>query len=90
MLRSFVEKHPQDWYQSIASICVPYNMGVHLTAGTTPFEVVLSRRVPDIRLVLLSFKWKMAGSEQKDDFFRRLKSTITEARPSLESTHAHY
>lgn len=48
MLRSDVEEHPQDRCQYIAALCFSYNMEIHSTTSTTPFERAVRLLIPPL------------------------------------------
>ena len=46
MLRHYVGDHQDDWDRYTGPLSMAYNMSVHSSTGTTPFELVLSRPPP--------------------------------------------
>ena len=47
-LRHYVAEHQTDWDLYIQPLTYAYNMQVHRTTGTTPFDLILSRHPPNI------------------------------------------
>ena len=49
MLRCYVEKNNGLWCLYAPALCYEYNMSVHGTTGTTPFDLVLNRPLPEFK-----------------------------------------
>ena len=50
MLRCYVEEHQNDWDRYASALAYEYNNHVHMSTGTTPFELILSRPPPPFSL----------------------------------------
>jgi len=90
MLRSYVDEHPKDWCAYTSALCYAYNMAVHRSTNTTPFELVLSRPPPEFTLAHSPRRRKAPVRETKEDYARRLGIAIGKARNSLLRTQQRY
>ena len=91
MLRNYVNDHQDDWDQYVRALTFAYNCGVHRSTGTTPFDLVLSRKLPDLAI---------RNGENGEDtpitkdrrpvFLKRLEQALGKARSRLEATEQRY
>ncbi len=49
-LRKFCADHPHDWYLLTNALTFGYNCNVHISTGLAPFDLVLSRTRPLLRI----------------------------------------
>ena len=47
-LRHYVSEHQRDWDDYVQPLTYAYNMQVHKSTGTTPFDLILTRHPPGI------------------------------------------
>ena len=90
MLRCYVEDNPGIWCLYAPALCYAYNMSMHSTTGTTPFDLVLSRPPPEFtRDNRLQSRARTARA-QKSDYVRRLHIALQKASRSLERAQVRY
>lgn len=90
MLRCYVDDHPTDWCVYAPALCYAYNMSVHRSTNTTPFDLVLSRAPADFTMAYPPSKVKKNGKESRGEFVERLEVTLHKARDALARTQARY
>ena len=90
MLRCYVEDNPGLWCLYALALCYAYNMSVHSTTGTTPFDLVLSRPPPDFTDDHRPQSRARPMRAQKSDYVRRLHVAPQKASRSLERAQARY
>ena len=90
MLRCYVEDNPGFWCLYAPALCYAYNMSVHSTTGTTPFDLVLSR--PPLEFTRDHRPQSRARTvrAQKSDYLRRLHVSLQKASRSLKRAQARY
>ena len=96
-LRHYIEEHQRDWDAYVQPLTYAYNMQVHRTTGTTPFDLVLTRHPPGIAV-----NEPAAGAQQtvpdvnmtpamfKRMTLRRLRHVLTEARSTMTQAQQLY
>ena len=90
MLRCYVEDNPRLWCLYAPALCYAYNMSVHSTIGTTPFDLVLSRPPPEITRDLRLQSRARTARAQKSDYVQRLQVALQKASRSLQRAQARY
>ena len=90
MLRCYVEDNPEDWCLMVHVLTFAYNMSVHRSTGTTPFELVLTRYPPEFTLAHNANRLEAVTNNDRADFASRLGVCITKARNSLLKSQARY
>ena len=90
MLRCYVEDNPGLWCMYAPALCYAYNMSVHTSTGTTPFELVLSRPPPEFTRDHRPQSRARPVRAQKNDYVRRLHVALQKATLSLARTQARY
>ena len=90
MLRNYINEHRNDWDQFVSGLVYAYNMTVHRTTKTTPFELVLSRPPPPFTLQSDSAGPRKASRDAKADFIRRIENAIANAGENLRRVQERY
>ena len=90
MLRCYVEDNPRLWCLYAPGLCYAYNMSVHSTTGTTPFDLVLSRPPPEFTCDHRPQSRARTARAQKSDYVRRLHVALQKSSRSLEPAQARY
>ena len=91
MLRHFVGEHQDDWDVYAGAVTHAYNLSVHRSTGTTPFDLVLSRPPPPFVVQFSTRNKRSAKSKQlSKDFATRLHDTLAKAKGNLEAAQARY
>lgn len=90
MLRCYVEDHPGEWCTYAPAVCFAYNMSVHRSTGTTPFELVLSRPPPEFTLDHNAQRLAATTPATREDFAHRLAIALHKARKTLLRTQRRY
>lgn len=88
MLRCYVEDHRADWNSFARALCYVYNNAVYSSTGTTPFNLVSSRPLPE--LVIIQYDRRDPKRSIKEDLKKRLEDAIGKAKISLEAIKAKY
>ncbi|MEM6472591.1 MAG: chromo domain-containing protein [Planctomycetota bacterium] len=89
MLRCFVDENPQDWDVYAPALTYAYNMQVHRSTKTRPFDLILSRPPPDFT-AHHNVETRQPIDGKDETFADRLKRTLTKARAALSKTQARY
>ena len=76
MLRCFVEDNPKDWSRYTSVLAYSYNMAIHRTTGTTPFDLVLSRPPPEFTIDHTARRRRSTTPFEKNDYACRLGIAI--------------
>ena len=91
MLRHYVGEHQDDWDRYAMALTHAYNMTVHRSTGTTPFELVLSRPPPPFAVQQSPSAQKVKKSSKLEEvYLRRLEAAIAKARTRLTDAQARY
>ena len=89
MLRCYVDENPQDWDTYAPALTYAYNMHVHRSTGTRPFDLVLSRPPPDFTTGPEVTRIPPPGTRRLL-FADRLRASIEQARATLQRTQGRY
>ena len=98
-IRNYVSDSQRDWDEWLGPLTYAYNMQVHRSTGTTPFDLVLSRQPPPLfveREMLEHNPNESARdrrarlSQAKQDFLHRLEEMMVKARNNLAKTQRRY
>ena len=95
MLRCYVEDNPGLWCLYAPALCYAYKMSVYSTTvvpvtGTTPFDLVLSRPLPEFSRDHPPQSKARPARAQKNDYVRRLHIALQKASRSLERAHERF
>ena len=98
-IRNYVSDSQRDWDEWLDPLTYAYNTQVHRSTGTTPFDLVLSRHPPSLLVEQGMLEHKSTErardrrarmAQAKQDFLRRLESTLNTARKNLAKTQQRY
>ena len=90
MFRCYVEDKPGLWCLYAPALCYAYNMSVHSTTCTTPFDLVLSRPPPEFTRDNRPQLRARTARAQKNDYVQRLQVALQKASRSLQRAQARY
>ena len=83
-----MDDNPGEWDVYAPALTYAYNMQVHRTTGTRPFDLVLSRLPPEF--TLRQARSVRTTNRQDRDRVTKLRDTINKARSKLMKTQARY
>ena len=98
-LRDYVSDTQRDWDEWLGPLTYAYNMQVHRSTGTTPFDLVLSRHPPPLlveedmleHVPHVSARERRARiSRAKQEFLARLRDLVAKASQNLARTQQRY
>ena len=98
-LRDYVSESQRDWDEWLEPLTYAYNMQVHRSTGTTPFDLVLSRHPPSLLMEEdlrehIPRESSPTRSERissvKNQFLTRLEMLMQKARANLNRTQLRY
>ena len=98
-LRNYVSESQRDWDEWLGPLTFAYNMQVHRSTGTTPFDLVLTRHPPSMLMeedMREHFPQKILPkqseriSNAKKDFLQRFERLMQKARANLNRTQLRY
>ena len=93
MLRHYVSEHQDDWDYFTPTLTFAYNMTVHRSTGTTPFELVLSRPPPPFAIQRMPVTEKATRRKKldlRDEFIDRLTNAVESANERLSAAQERY
>ena len=98
-IRHYVADSQRDWDEWLDPITYAYNMQVHRSTGTTPFDLVLSRHPPPLLVeedMLEHVPHESARDRRarisyaKQEFLTKLRELVAKASQNLARTQARY
>ena len=94
-LRHFVAEHQSNWDEFVQPLTYAYNMQVHATTGTTPFDLVLSRHPPSITVKPpdnpdAHTDTPPSAVNTKVGNFRKWRTALAAARTRMTAAQARY
>ena len=98
-LRNYVSESQRDWDEWLEPLTYAYNMQVHRSTGTTPFDLVLTRHPPsllmeeDLREHLPQASPSTSSrriASAKKEFLARFATLMAKARANLKRTQLRY
>ena len=96
-LAHYVEEHQRDWDEFVQPCTYAYNMQVHRTTGTTPFDLVLTRHPPNIivRDIPAAGSYSVTESNLSDAarkkvILRRIAQSLQEAKTKMSAAQRRY
>lgn len=94
-LRHFVAEHQRNWDEFVQPLTYAYNMQVHASTGTTPFDLILSRHPPSIISKVPApdksdKPGKATAVTAKRANFRRWRTVLAQAREKLSRAQRRY
>ena len=88
-LRQYVSEHQRDWDDYVQPLTYAYNMQVHRSTGTTPFDLTLTRHPPGIS-VQASSKSSVLKWHRPDNGANEAVDSAASATDNLLSGHKAY
>ena len=95
-LKHYVAEHQRDWDQYIYPLTYAYNMQVHKSTGTSPFNLVLTRHPPGIAVTTPSTGMDGVDASEpspaqfKKLTLKRIARLLEKAKTSLSRAQARY
>ncbi|CAN8075291.1 unnamed protein product [Agarophyton chilense] len=90
-LRHYIADHPKEWDMYTDTLCYTYNAQVHTSTKAAPFDLVISRNLPSLRMRLDEVKEDKPTPEQNHLRWRiDLRLRTEQAGPELAKTQARY
>ena len=98
-IRNYVSESQRDWDEWLGPLTYAYNMQVHRSTGTTPFDLVLSRHPPPLLVEQAMLEHnpnerardrRARMSIAKQEFLFRLGKLMSKARANLAKTQQRY
>ena len=98
-IRNYVSDSQRDWDEWLGPLTYAYNMRVHRSTGTTPFDLVLSRQPPPLFVEQGMLEHnpnerardrRARLSQAKQDFLHRLEEVVVKAKSNLAKTQQRY
>ena len=95
-LRHYVTEHQRDWDEFVQPLTYAYNMQVHRSTGTTPFDLVLTRHPPGIAVSIPTSAVppdrhvEPTTAQMKRITMRRLREVLARASEKLTHAQAQY
>ena len=95
-LRHYVTEHQRDWDEFVQPLTYAYNMQVHRSTGTTPFDLVLTRHPPGISVSMPTSAvppdrhTEPTTAQMKRITMRRLRQVLARASEKMTQAQAQY
>ncbi|CDF32213.1 unnamed protein product [Chondrus crispus] len=95
-LRHYVSEHQRDWDDYVQPLTYAYNMQVHKSTGTTPFDLVLTRHPPGISVQAPSSAIpspngsEPTSAQMKRITLQRVRKILSRAGTKLTHAQAQY